>query len=669
MEGFWKPGSSVPSGIDDRDYDGVGESDHSVSVVWNPNESLSLELQKSSLPVSSRRDEIVYSVQSHRVTIVVGATGSGKTTQIPQFMLPWLGKKKMAVSQPRRVAAMSVASRVAEEVGCSLGSTIGYSVRLEQCVDHEKTRVIFLTDGVLVREMLDDPLLSQYSVVMIDECHERSLHTDILLALLKKLLSVRTDLRLVLSSATMETDLLMSYFGEEEVPHVIYIAGRSFGVDIYYLRQPCADYVMCACNTIQWLHRNMALVGDVLCFVSGKEEIEMLVDMLNTNASLVAVALHASLSVEDQLKALQPLSGSVRKVIVATNVAETSITVPGVRYVVDCGFQKQRWFNATLGMEMLSVVPISKSSADQRAGRAGRVMPGKCFRLYTQETYLNALSSNTPPEIQRVDLTPVVLQLKMMHIDDLVHFDYLSPPPAKSLARSLELLLSLGAIDETTTRLTPVGSALAELPVAPQIARMLVASAELGCSEQVVSIAAMLSVQNVFVSPKGQTKATDAARRSFAVAEGDHISLLNVYNSFVAQKKSTKWCKHYFINHRILSRACSVRDQIRGHMIRLGLPMRSSDNLENIRKCVVYGFFANAAQVQPDGTYQSVRGGPLLHVHPNSCFFRGTKPHWLVYGQLTFTSKAFISENTPVSPDWLLEIAPSFFQRQNAATQ
>ena len=668
MEGFWRPGTEPPGMLDRTDEEQV--------AVWNPNAALSLSRQRMSLPMYAMRQSVLYCVQKYRVTIVVGATGSGKTTQIPQYLLEeqYHGGRLIGVTQPRRISAMSIANRVAEEMGCALGSRVGYSVRFDECRSAE-TSILFLTDGLLMRELILDPLLSRYSIIMIDEAHERSIHSDLLFGLLKKILQVRMDLRVIIASATIDAAEFKSYFTFENSdktliePIVLAVSGRQFPVDIHYLKDACNDYVLEMFETIARIHANEP-AGDVLCFLTGKDEIDRIVNQINERHSkmvgydsldIFAVAIHASMSPESQLAVFEAPPRKTRKIVVATNIAETSVTVPGVKFVIDCGFVKIKWFNPLSGMSSLTIVACSQASANQRAGRAGRIMPGKAYRLFP-ETSFAKLALKPQPEIQRSDLSPILLQLKILHIENVVHFDFLSPPPAKAMSRALELLFCLGALD-SNAKLTFSGSILAELPLVPSLGKMLLAAADFGVSEEMLSIAAMLSVQDVFVNVRNQQRAVDSARRRFAVVEGDHISMLNIFNSFMNSGKSVKWCKSYFLNHKTLSRVVQVRNQLRGFLVRFGVPLKSGDSLEAIQKAVISGLFANAAQLQPDGTYRSVRGGQSLAIHPNSGLFRGTLPEWVVYGEMIYTSKAFINQCTPVSSsEWLAEIAPSFYE-------
>ncbi|KAB2573684.1 putative ATP-dependent RNA helicase DHX35 [Lasiodiplodia theobromae] len=427
------------------------------------------------LPIARHREALLYLVETFPVTIVVGHTGSGKTTQIPQFLdqAGWCAEGKlMAVTQPRRVAATSVAARVAEEMGCNLGQDVGYSIRFED-VTSAATRIKFLTDGMLLREALVDPLLSRYSVIMVDEAHERSLSSDLLLGLLKKIRKKRPELRIIVSSATLQAEDFLKFFAGESpddgenpgvlggsIGRIISLEGRMYPVDIHYLEQPAEDYVERTVKTVFDIHTQEP-EGDILIFLTGREEIDTALEMIADRAmnlnpkapSIQALPLYAGLPTDQQMYVFEPTPENTRKVIVATNIAEASVTIEGIVYVIDCGYVKLRAYNPNTGIETLTATPVSKASATQRAGRAGRTKPGKCYRLYTEQAFAS-LPEATVPEIQRSNLAPIILQLKALGIDNIARFDYLTPPPAELIIRALELLYSLGALDDYAKCLT-----------------------------------------------------------------------------------------------------------------------------------------------------------------------------------------------------------------------
>ena len=546
--------------------------------------------------------------------------------------------------QPRRVAATTVATRVAEEIGCKLGEEVGYSIRFEDLTS-AKTRIKFLTDGLLLREALADPLLSRYSVIMIDEAHERSLSTDILLGVLKKISKRRPELRIIISSATLQAEDFLRFFsGEDAAEHpvgrIISLEGRMYPVDTMYLEEPAEDYVERAVKTVFDIHASEP-DGDILIFLTGREEIDTALQLIADRAgslhpraqSILSLPLYAGLTSEQQLYVFEPAPENTRKVIVSTNIAEASVTIDGIVYVIDCGFVKLRAFNPSTGIETLTATPVSKASATQRAGRAGRTKPGKCYRLYTQPAY-ESLPEATVPEIQRSNLAPIILQLKALGIDNVLRFDFLTPPPAELIIRALELLYSLGSVDDYAKLTRPLGVRMAELSVEPMMAKVLLSAPTMTCLSEILSIAAMISLQGaVWFHHDGEKKATESARRRFAVEEGDHLTLLNVYQAFVTQgRKESKWCRDNFLNYKSMSRAVSVRAQLKRYLERFGIDVdetlaanKRADDVsakgEQIRKCLTAGYFAHAARMQPDGTFRTINGSVTLHAHPSSLMF------------------------------------------------
>ena len=545
------------------------------------------------------------------------------------------------------MAATTVAARVAEEMGCKLGEDVGYSIRFED-VTSLSTRIKFMTDGLLLREALVDPLLSRYSVVMIDEAHERSLSTDILLGVLKKVMKRRLDIRIIVSSATLQAEEFLRFFaGESEkdehgnrIGNIISLEGRMYPVDTLYLEEPAEDYVERAVSTVFDIHTSEG-DGDILLFLTGREEIDTAIQLISERAgalhpkapSMLALPMYAGLTSDQQLYVFEPAPEHTRKVIVSTNIAEASVTIDGIVYVIDCGFVKLRAFNAMTGIETLTATPVSKASATQRAGRAGRTKPGKCFRLYTEAAY-DQLPEVTVPEIQRSNLAPVVLQLKALGIDNIVRFDFLTPPPAELIIRALELLYSLGALDDYAKLTKPLGMRMAELSVEPMMAKVLLTASKFGCLSEVLSIAAMTALQGaVWFSHDGEKKASETARRKFAVEEGDHLTLLNVYQTFVTKgKKDSSWCKKNYLNHKSMTRAVSIRAQLKRYLERFGINVEETlssdgdsgdtmDKSEQIRRCLTTGYFAHAARMQPDGSFKTVSGGNTLHAHPSSLMF------------------------------------------------
>ncbi|KAF4450731.1 hypothetical protein F53441_6174 [Fusarium austroafricanum] len=648
------------------------------------------------LPIAKHRDSLLYVIEKHPVTIVIGQTGSGKTTQIPQFLerAGWCSDGKIiGVTQPRRVAATTVAVRVAEEVGCELGKEVGYSIRFED-VTSASTKIKFLTDGLLIREALVDPLLTRYSVIMVDEAHERSISTDVLLGLLKKIRRKRPELRIIISSATLQAKEYLDFFTRsnddqpsnnndknDELGAIVSLEGRTYPIDILYLESPAENYVEKAIDAVFNIHTQEG-EGDILVFLTGREEIdnaiqavsERMIDLNSRHGSLMPLPLYAGLSTEQQMYVFDKPPEGTRKVVFSTNIAEASVTIDGIVFVVDSGFVKLRAYDPRTGIESLTATAVSKAAASQRAGRAGRTKPGKCFRLYTEQSYQTLQEANIP-ELQRSNLAPVILQLKALGIDNIVRFDFLSPPPSELMAKALELLYALGALDEYAKLTRPMGSRMAELAVEPMMAKTLLAAPSFGCLSEMLTIAAMTSLGgSVWFSHEGERKKMETSRRKFAVDEGDHLTLLNAYQAFVTKgRKEAKFCHENNLNFKSMTRAVSIRAQLKRYLERFSINVdetlagqaSSEDNVkkaEQIRRCLTSGYFAHAARMQPDGTFRNVQGNMVLHAHPSSLMFN-RKADWVIFHEAMETgSKIFIRDVTKIEKGWLLEYAPEFYQ-------
>ncbi|XP_014020851.1 pre-mRNA-splicing factor ATP-dependent RNA helicase DHX16 isoform X3 [Salmo salar] len=629
----------------------------------------SIQEVRRSLPVFPYREDLLLAIQQHQILVIEGETGSGKTTQIPQFLMESGyndGGMKIGCTQPRRVAAMSVAARVAQEVGVKLGNEVGYSIRFEDCTS-ERTVLKYMTDGMLLREFLTEPDLASYSVVIIDEAHERTLHTDILFGLIKDIARFRPDLKVLVASATLDTERFSCFF--DDAP-VFRIPGRRFPVDIFYTKAPEADYLEACVVSVLQIHVTQP-PGDCLVFLTGQEEIETCCELLQERcrrlgskiSELLVLPIYANLPSDMQAKIFSPTPPGSRKVVVATNIAETSLTIDGIIYVIDPGFCKQKSYNARTGMESLIVTPCSRASANQRAGRAGRVAAGKCFRLYTAWAFKHEMEESTVPEIQRTNLGNVVLLLKSLGINDLIHFDFMDPPPHETLVLALEQLYALGALNHLG-ELTKLGRRMAELPVDPMLSKMILASEQYKCSEEVLTIAAMLSVNNsIFYRPKDKVVHADNARQNFVVPGGDHMVLLNVYTQWLESGYSTQWCYENFIQFRSMKRARDVREQLEGLMDRIEVEVCSSGgDIVPIRKAVTAGYFYHTARLSKGG-FKTVKHQQTVYVHPNSSLFE-EQPRWLIYHELVFTTKEFMRQVIEIDSSWLLEVAPHYYKNK-----
>lgn len=563
-----------------------------------------------------------------------------------QYMaeMGYIQKGIIGCTQPRRVAAMSVAKRVAEEYGCQVGQEVGYTIRFEDCTS-PSTKIKYMTDGMLMREYLADNNLNKYIAMMLDEAHERTIHTDVLFGLLKGLLKQRSDFKLIVTSATLDAEKFSRYFFDCPI---FTIPGRTFPVEILYCKEPEEDYLEAALITIMQIHLSEP-AGDILVFLTGQEEIDTCAEILYSRMKaledlapeLIILPVYGALPSEMQSRIFEPAPPGSRKCIIATNIAEASLTIDGIYYVVDPGFCKQNVYNPKLGMDSLVVTPISSASARQRAGRAGRTGPGKCYRLYTEAAYLTEMLSTSIPEIQRTNLANVVLQLKAMGINDLLGFDFMDPPPLQTLVGAMESLYTLDALDEEGL-LTRIGRKMAEFPLEPQLSKMLIVSAELKCSDEILTIVAMLSVESPFYRPKDKQSQADNKKAKFHQQEGDHITLLAIYEGWKASKFSNPWCFDNFIQARAMRRAQDVRKQLVTIMDKYKMDIVSAGkNFIKVRKCIVSGFFTNAAKKDPQDGYKSIVEGQTVFIHPSSALYQ-KGPEWVIYHEIVMTSKEYM---------------------------
>ncbi|KAH9828688.1 P-loop containing nucleoside triphosphate hydrolase protein [Rhodofomes roseus] len=646
------------------------EATFNKATTYGEITSLSIQDQRKSLPIYKLREQLIQAVRNHQVIIVVGDTGSGKTTQMTQYLAEagFADKGKIGCTQPRRVAAMSVAKRVAEEVGCRLGQEVGYTIRFEDCTGPE-TRIKYMTDGMLQRECLVDPDVSAYSLIMLDEAHERTIHTDVLFGLLKKAMKRRPDLKVIVTSATLDAEKFSRYFFGCPI---FTIPGRTYPVEILYTKEPETDYLDASLITVMQIHLSEP-PGDVLLFLTGQEEIDTACEILYERMKalgpkvpeLLVLPIYSALPSEVQSRVFEPTPPGARKVVVATNVAETSLTIAGIYYVIDPGFSKQNAYDPKLGMDSLVVMPISQAQARQRAGRAGRTGPGKCYRLYTEAAFRNEMLPNSIPDIQRTNLAHVILMLKAMGINDLLSFDFMDPPPAQTMLTALESLYALSALDDEGL-LTKLGRKMADFPMEPPLAKMLIASVELGCSEEILSIVAMLSVQSVFYRPKEKQGQADSKKAKFHQPEGDHLTLLTVYNGWKASNFSNPWCYENFIQARSMRRAQDVRKQLLGIMDRYKHDIISAGRDYNrVRRAICSGYFRHAAKKDPQEGYKTLVEGTPVYIHPSSALFN-RNPEWCIYHELILTTREYCHNVTAIEPKWLVEVAPQFFKVADA---
>eukprot|EP01071_Lankesteria_metandrocarpae_P012591 Lankesteria_metandrocarpae@DN6068_c0_g1_i1.p1 len=638
------------------------------SLSYGQRSNRTMKEQRESLPIFKLRDALLAAVKESQVLVVIGETGSGKTTQMPQYLaeVGYCTNGLIGCTQPRRVAAMSVAKRVAEEFGCRLGLEVGYSIRFEECTSPD-TMIKYMTDGMLLREALIDPRLQRYSLIMLDEAHERTISTDVLFGLLKACCQARPEFKVIVTSATLDAEKFSDYFFGA---HIFTIPGRTFPVEIFYTKEPEIDYVEAALITVLQIHLCEA-AGDVLVFLTGQEEIDTACQTLHERMRkleamnpppLIILPVYSSLPSEMQTMIFDPAPPGCRKCVVATNIAEASLTIDGIYFVIDPGFAKMKMYNPKTGMDSLVVAPISQANARQRSGRAGRTGPGKCYRLYTEDGYRKEMLPTAVPEIQRANLANTVLVLKAMGVNDLLGFDFMDPPPVQTLINALEHLFELSALDEEGL-MTRLGRKMAEFPMEPALSRMLLTSVDLKCSDEAITIVAMLQVQNVFYRPRDKQALADQKKSKFHQPEGDHLTYLEVYKSWQRNRFSNAWCYENFVQARALRRAQDVRKQLITIMDRYKLELLSSGkDYKVVRKAVCAGYFRNACRKDPQEGYRTVVDNQQVYMHPSSAVYNKS-PEFVVYHELVLTTKEYIRDCCSIEPAWLTELAPSLFKK------
>ncbi|KAL1940616.1 hypothetical protein VTO73DRAFT_8051 [Trametes versicolor] len=653
----------------EEDY--KGESKFSTHMktsagVSNFARTRTLKEQREYLPAFACREELMKVIRENQVIVVVGETGSGKTTQLAQFLYEdgYCSYGIIGCTQPRRVAAMSVAKRVSEEMECKLGSTVGYAIRFEDCTSPE-TKIKYMTDGVLLRESLNEGDLDRYSVIILDEAHERSLSTDVLMGLLRKILSRRRDLKLIVTSATMNAEKFSQFYGQAPC---FTIPGRTFPVEIFHAKSPCEDYVDSAVKQVLQIHLSLP-PGDILVFMTGQEDIEITcqvvqerLSQLDDPAPLAVLPIYSQMPADLQAKIFEPTADGRRKVIVATNIAETSLTVDGILYVVDAGYSKLKVYNPKVGMDALQITPISQANANQRTGRAGRTGSGFCYRLYTEMAFRNEMFANNIPEIQRTNLANTVLLLKSLGVKNLLEFDFMDPPPQANMLNSMYQLWVLGALDNIGD-LTQSGRKMSEFPMEPSMAKMLIQSVEYKCSGEMLTIVSMLSVPSVFYRPKERQEEADAAREKFNVPESDHLTLLNVFNQWKSHGFRDDWALRHFLHPKLLRKAREVRAQLEDIMKFQKMEIISAGtDFDLIRKAITAGYFHQAARVKGIGEFVNIRTGLPTHLHPTSALYGlGYTPTYVVYHELILTSKEYMTQVTAVDAYWLAELGSVFY--------
>ncbi|KAM8853426.1 putative ATP-dependent RNA helicase DHX40 [Synchiropus picturatus] len=656
--------------------------------------------ESEELPISQHKSSLVQAVRDNTFLLVTGETGSGKTTQLPQYLhrAGFCKDGKIGITQPRRVAAITVAQRVAQEMDFTLGREVGYQVRFDDCTTQD-TAVKYMTDGCLLREVLADPSLSQYSVIILDEVHERSLNTDILLGLMKKVFcgagraarGRSSPLKVVVMSATLESEKLSAFLGDCSVfaiPGRTFPVTCSFGSALGPKDLESTGYVKEVVSVALDVHTS-EVAGDILVFLTGQSEIERACDLLYEKAEkidyrydvhdetvegLLILPLYGSMPTEQQRQIFQPPPPGIRKCVVATNIAATSLTINGIKYIIDSGFVKQLNHNSRVGMDILEVVPISRSEAQQRAGRAGRTSAGKCFRIYNKEFWEECMPEYTIPEIQRTSLTSVILTLKCLGVHDVIRFPYLDCPEERFILEALKQLYQFDAIDRRG-RVTSLGELMVEFPLQPGLTRTLLKAAALGCEDLLLPVAAMLSVENIFIRPghPDRQKEADEIHRALAAKTGgtnDFATLLSVYQLCKSSERPSVWCRDNWIHWRALKSAFSVETQLREILLRLqqkkDFPVETFDGnkSELFRRCLCTGYFTNVARRSVGKVFCTMDGhGSMIHIHPSSTLFdQEIDLNWIIFHDVLVTSRVYVRTVCPIRYEWVKDLLPKLHE-------
>lgn len=603
------------------------------------------------LPILAHREQIVDTVRRHQAVVIAGETGSGKTTVVPRFLLEeGVGGGIIGITEPRRIAAVSVATYVAGGFGEEVGGLVGYQIRHENRTDPDATRIKYMTEGVLLREMLADPLLGRYGVIVLDEVHERNVHQDLLLALMKDLMPRRPDLKVIAMSATIDEERFASYLGAP----IVRIKGRMFPVTIEHAFETASEHVEAAVEKTQEMLRRTT--GDVLVFMPDYESIRKTMEQLEetpyVKTGVVDVLpLYGNQSPDEQRAVL--LGRERRSVIVATNVAETSVTLDGVTAVVDTGLVKEMRYFPSTSTSSLKVVRHSKAGCDQRAGRAGRTAPGICARLYAQDDYEDRRPYTTP-EILRSSLDQVFLQLRAMGLEErtIMSFDFPEPPSPKLWKDARQTLELLGALDEDG-ELTDDGELMAEIPLPPKVTRMIFTARRHGCVAAVTTVAASFSTRPIFVRPPGREEEADAAHHAFRDQRSDFLTLLNAVKRWRNSDRE-KFAERFFLHRRALEEIEAVEKQIAAILAEHGIESSTGTNAEDIGRAIASGLVANLLESAGGRAYKG-RKLEGIFIFPGSSLYQKS-PRYIVAAEIVETKRKYARDVQEVPTRWLEDI-------------
>ncbi|MBC3616480.1 ATP-dependent RNA helicase HrpA [Vibrio metschnikovii] len=625
------------------------------------------------LPVSQKRDDIARAIEQHQVVIVAGETGSGKTTQLPKICAE-LGRGKYGLighTQPRRLAARSVANRIAEEMQCELGGVVGYKVRFNDQIS-EQTQIKLMTDGILLAEIQHDRYLNQYDTIIIDEAHERSLNIDFILGYLRQLLPRRPDLKVIITSATIDPERFSKHFANAPI---IEVSGRTFPVETRY--RPLVTETDSDRDQLEGIFDavdELCLegLGDILIFMNGEREIRDTADALAKRKlrDTEIVPLYARLSSGEQNKIFQPHSG--RRIVLATNVAETSLTVPGIKYVIDPGTARISRYSYRTKVQRLPIEPISQASANQRKGRCGRVEEGICIRLYSEEDFLSR-PEFTDPEILRTNLASVILQMTALGLGDIEAFPFVEAPDKRHIQDGVRLLEELGAmnpeISDPKKRLTTIGRQLARLPIDPRLARMVLEAPRLGCLKEVMIIVSALSIQDPRERPSDKQQASDEKHRRFVDEDSDFVTLINLWHYLQEQQKALnsnafrRQCKQDYLNYLRVREWQDVYFQIHQSMREMDYKLNDQPaNYDSLHSAILVGLLSHIGSKDAEkNEYQGARNA-RFNIFPASGLFK-KQPKWVMSAELVETSKLWARIVAKIQPEWIEPLAKHLIKR------
>ncbi|CRG96953.1 pre-mRNA-splicing factor ATP-dependent RNA helicase PRP2, putative [Plasmodium gallinaceum] len=682
--------------------------------------------ERKKLPIYSYRYDILRAIKNNKILILVGETGSGKSTQLTQYLYEckYHLYGNIICTQPRRIACIAIANRVADEMNVKVGKEVGYVIRFQNKTS-ETTKIIYMTDGMFLRLLLYNPTLEDISVLIIDEAHERALHTDVILPIVKDICNFRENIRIVISSATLDAEKISTYFN---CAPIFYVPGRKYNVDIYYTINNESNYLSAIVITILQIHITQAK-GDILVFLPGQFEIELvqqeLENKLNELApkfrNLIILPIYSSLPVELQSRIFEDITdedygknsdnigdnNSIndkeivnnlenvpesnkknnedlrlntyklrRKIILSTNICETSITIENIVYVIDSGLCKQKIYNPNSGIESLVTLPCSKASVNQRTGRAGRKQDGKCFRLFTKKAYID-LSDNSIPEIQRCEVSSMILLLKSLGMDDIINFDFLDPPSPVVIIKGLELLYSLGALNDEGN-LTRTGRKMAEFPTDVKSSKMILSASEkYNCVDEILSITSMLThANNIFYIQKGKEKEAENIKKMFTIeGGGDFLLFLNIFKQCEENNFSTSFCYDHFLQYHTLIKIKDVKTQLSSICEKIDLPITSTniqnhESISNIKKCIISAFFTNSALPVNKNELKIIKLNQIVSIYPNSVLSKKNimeenQNVCIIFYEVIKINKSYIRHNIPVNKDLLFEIASFYFLNKN----